>query len=317
MSEKKKKIAITLGDPAGIGPEVALKALLSKKVTERCTPVIVGDRAVLAETVASLRLPASLNEVELVECGVVTGGFEKGRPTALGGRAAVAYIKKAVELVMGKRADALVTAPLSKEALKLAGHPWPGHTELLAELTGTKDFAMMLCGGPLRVILVTIHTALRKVPDLITKERVLKTVVLARTACAMLEIDEPRIAIAALNPHAGEAGIFGNEEINEVLPAIKEAQRRGISVSGPFSADALFHRAYRGEFDIIVCMYHDQGLVPLKMVAFETGVNVTVGLPLVRTSPDHGTAYDIAGTGVAEPTSMIEAIRLAVRMKVQ
>lgn len=317
MSEKKKKIAVTIGDPAGIGPEVVLKALLSKKVAERCAPIVVGDRAVVAEAAAALKLPIDVNTIELVECGVITGGFEKGRPTAAGGRAAVAYVKRAVELVMDRKADALVTAPISKEAMKLAGYPWPGHTELLAELTGTKDFAMMLCGGPLRVILVTIHTALRKVPDLITKDRVLKTVVLAQKACAMLEIDEPRIAIAALNPHAGEAGIFGNEEINEVLPAIKEAQRRGISVSGPFSADALFHKAYRGEFDIIVCMYHDQGLVPLKMVAFETGVNVTVGLPLVRTSPDHGTAYDIAWKGVAEPTSMIEAIKLAVRMKVQ
>lgn len=310
-----RRVAITIGDPAGIGPEIVLKSLLSREVAGQCTPVVIGDRAVLAEAASALNLSIDPSAFELVECGAVTGGFEKGRPTALGGSAAVAYVKKAVELVMERRADAMVTAPISKEALKLAGYPWPGHTELLAELTGTRDFAMMLAGGPLRVILVTIHAAIRQVPDLVTKERVLKTIGLAERACSMLGIEQPRIAVAALNPHAGEAGIFGSEDFMEILPAVKEAQLRGISASGPYPADALFHKAYKGEFDIVVCMYHDQGLVPLKMIAFDTGVNVTVGLPLVRTSPDHGTAYDIAWKGVAGPSSMIEAITMAVRMK--
>lgn len=315
---KRKRIAITIGDPAGIGPEVVLKALLSMEVAETCIPVIVGDRAVLAETIAALSLPLSLDNIELIECNEITNSnFEKGKPTAKGGKASVAYIKKAVELALGKDVDAIVTAPISKEALKMAGAPWPGHTEMLAELTDTKDFTMMLCGGPLRVILVTIHASLKNVPALITKDRVVRTILLAKRACAMLGIAEPRIAVAGLNPHAGEMGIFGNEEINEILPAIKEAQKSGISVTGPYPADSLFHKAYKGKFDIIVSMYHDQGLIPLKMIAFDTGVNVTVGLPIIRTSPDHGTAYDIAWKGIAHPLSVIEAVKLAVQMRVR
>ncbi|MFZ5996778.1 MAG: 4-hydroxythreonine-4-phosphate dehydrogenase PdxA [Nitrospirota bacterium] len=315
---KRKRIAITIGDPAGIGPEVVLKTLLSIEVAENCTPVVIGDRTVLAEAVAALSLPLTLKSIELVECRQITDPhFEKGKPTAEGGRASVAYIKKAVELALKKDVNAIVTAPISKEALKKAGVPWPGHTEMLAELTGTKDFAMMLCGGPLRVILVTIHAPLKNVPALITRERVMRTIFLAKRACAMLGIAEPRIAVAGLNPHAGEVGIFGNEEINEILPAIKEAQKSGISVTGPHPADSLFHKAYKGAFDIIVSMYHDQGLIPLKMIAFDTGVNVTVGLPIIRTSPDHGTAYDIAWKGIAHPLSMIEAVKLAMQMRIR
>jgi 4-hydroxythreonine-4-phosphate dehydrogenase len=243
--------------------------------------------------------------------------FQKGMPTAEGGRASAEYIRKAVELAVNKQVDAVVTAPISKEALKMAGMNWPGHTEMIAELTGTKDYAMMLAGGPLRVILVTIHTALRNVPDLVTKEKVLKTIRLAKKACSMLGIGHPRIAVAGLNPHAGEAGIFGDEETREIVPAIEAAAREGISATGPFPPDTVFHKAYKGEVDIVVCMYHDQGLVPLKMIAFDKGVNVTIGLPIIRTSPDHGTAYDIAwsgSTGKADPSSMIEALKLASHM---
>jgi len=212
--------------------------------------------------------------------------------------------------------DCIVTAPISKEALKLAGFTWPGHTEMLAEFTGTREYAMMLVGGPLKVILVTIHTALKNVPGLVTKERVLRTILLARKACAMLGIKEPKIAVAGLNPHAGESGVLGNEETKEISPAITQAKEQGIAVQGPYPPDVVFHKAFNGDVDMVVCMYHDQGLIPLKMIAFDKGVNVTVGLPIIRTSPDHGTAYDIAWKGIANPSSMREAMRLALRLKV-
>ncbi len=311
-----RKIAITIGDPAGIGPEVALKAVLSSDIAGSCRPVIIGDRVVIEEAVKRFELPVSPGHIELVNVGEITDrGFEKGRPTAAGGRAAVAYIKKAVELALNKSIDAVVTAPISKESLKTAGFKWPGHTEMLAELTCAKEFAMVFYSDKLKLILVTIHTALGNVPAMITKDRVLKTIVLAQTACSVMGIESPRIAVAALNPHSGESGIFGTEEIDAISPAIEEARRRGIPVSGPYPADVLFNRAYKGEFDLIVCMYHDQGLIPLKMIAFDKGVNLTVGLPIIRTSPDHGTAYDIAWKGTANPSSMIEAIKLAVRIR--
>jgi 4-hydroxythreonine-4-phosphate dehydrogenase len=187
---------------------------------------------------------------------------------------------------------------------------------MLAEFTGTKEYAMMLVGGPLRVILVTIHTALRNVPDLITKERVFRSILLASKACTMLGIKGPKIAVAGLNPHAGESGVLGNEEMKEIAPAIMQAREQGIAVQGPYPPDVVFHKAYNGDVEMVVCMYHDQGLIPLKMIAFEKGVNVTVGLPIIRTSPDHGTAYDIAWKGIADPSSMREAIKLALRLKV-
>lgn len=312
---RRKRIAITIGDPAGIGPEVVLKALLSDEVRRVCNPLLIGDRTVVEEAAEKLNIPPDERMFDILSLGEIRGrAFEKGRATAEGGRASAAYIRKAVELALLKVVDAIVTAPISKESLKMAGLLWPGHTEMLAEMTGTRDFAMMLCGGPLKVILVTIHTALKDVPPLITRERVLKTIILAHRACTMMDIGDPRIAVAALNPHAGESGIFGDEETREISPAISEAMAMNIPVSGPYPPDAVFHKAYRGQFDIIVCMYHDQGLIPLKMIAFDEGVNVTVGLPFIRTSPDHGTAYDIAWKGIARPSSMIEAVTLAAKL---
>ncbi len=327
-----KRLAVTIGEPGGIGPEVVLKALSMKEVRDFCRPVIVGDGKVLREAISLFGLPISLrpagtppepDTVELHDIGG-TEGFVKGRPTRQGGLASYGFIKKAVELALKGEVDGIVTAPISKEALKMAGLPWPGHTEMLAELTGTKDYAMMLVGGPLRVILVTIHTALKNVPGLITKDSVMKTLVLAGSACTMLGIEKPRIAVSGLNPHACEGGLFGDEEQNVVSPAIEEAKGRGMPVSGPYPPDTVYRRAAQGEFDIVVSMYHDQGLIPLKLIAFEKGVNVTVGLPFIRTSPDHGTAYDIAwsthglprkgaggASGGADPTAMAEAIRLA------
>lgn len=311
-----KKIAITIGDPAGIGPEIVLKSVISEEVLNVCTPLIVGDSTVIKEAIERLKVPLNFKNIELVDVSEVKKkDFEKTKPTATSGRACVAYIKKAVELALDKKVDAIVSAPISKEALKMAGFQWPGHTELLAELTNTKDFAMMFWSEKLKLILVTIHTALKNVPALITKERVLRTIILAKKACDMIGVNNPKIAVAGLNPHAGEAGMFGDEEIKEISPAVNEAQSIGIPVSGPYPADTLFHKAYNGEFDIIVCMYHDQGLIPLKMIAFDKSVNVTVGLPIVRTSPDHGTAYDIAWKGIANPSSMIEAIKLAAKLR--
>jgi 4-hydroxythreonine-4-phosphate dehydrogenase len=313
---QRKKIAITIGDPAGIGPEVTLKALLSEEVKHICRPLIIGDRAVIEEAAEALDIPIETAALDIVDMKEITGrGFEKGHPSSRCGSASVRYIRKAVELAKAGVVDAIVTAPITKESLKLAGFPWPGHTEMLAEFTASRDVAMMLCGGPLRVILATIHTALRDVPRLITRERVLRTIYRAQEATAMLGIEKPRIAVAGLNPHAGESGLFGDEEHTAIGPAVEEALARGIDVSGPFPADTLFHRAYKGEYDIVVCMYHDQGLVPLKMIAIDRGVNVTVGLPIIRTSPDHGTAHDIAWKGTANPSSMIEAIRTATVLR--
>jgi 4-hydroxythreonine-4-phosphate dehydrogenase len=322
-----KKLAITMGDPGGVGPEIILKALCSSEVRNYCAPVVVGDSIVIKEALNLLNLPRKLRtinspdesnqatgSIELIDLGIIKK-FAKNKPTAEVGRACVSYIKKAVEFALDKKVDGIVTAPISKEALRMAGFKWPGHTEMLAELTKTRDYVMMLVGGPLRVILVTIHTALKNVPNLITRQKILKTIRLAEKACKMLEIKNPRIAVAGLNPHAGETGIFGDEEIKKIIPAIKAAKREGIPVSGPHPPDTIFHKAYKGDVDIVVCMYHDQGLIPLKMIAFDKGVNITVGLPFVRTSPDHGTAYDIAWKGIANPSSMIEAIKLAVKLK--
>jgi 4-hydroxythreonine-4-phosphate dehydrogenase len=312
---KLRRIAITIGDPAGIGSEIVLKSLLSDEVMRSCRPLVIGSRSVLETASEKMDIPFDPAVYDVLNTGEIkSDDFARGQPTAEGGRECVAYIRKAVELAMLRVVDAIVTAPISKEALKIAGFAWPGHTEMLAELTGTKDYAMVLCGGPLKVILTTIHTALRNVPDMITKEKVLRTIVLAEKACSMMGIREPKIAVAGLNPHGGEAGIFGEEEIRQIAPAVRDAQAAGIAVSGPYPPDTLFHKAYHGDFDIIVCMYHDQGLVPLKMIAFDTGVNMTVGLPIIRTSPDHGTAYDIAWTGIADPSSMVEAIKLAAQL---
>jgi 4-hydroxythreonine-4-phosphate dehydrogenase len=324
-----KKIAVTMGEPGGIGPEIIIKTLASPEVRNLCNPLVIGDLAVMETALKLAAVEADLkmiqspeeaapgNSINVLHIPGLKKDFEKCRSTAGGGKASAAYIRKAVEMALAKEVGAVVTAPISKESLKKAGFDWPGHTEMIAELTDTRDYAMMLAGGPLRVILVTIHTALRNVPDLIQRGTVLKTIKLAQKACSMLGITNPRIAVAGLNPHAGEAGIFGDEEAREILPAVNDAEREGIQVTGPYPPDIVFRKAYLGEVDIVVCMYHDQGLIPLKMIAFDTGVNVTVGLPIIRTSPDHGTAYDIAWSGQANPSSMIEAIKLAVRMDLQ
>lgn len=323
-----KKLAVTMGDPGGVGPEIIIKSLISPKVIDVCIPIIIGDFSVIKEALHILKVPSTLriikspdeaiplkNVIHCIDIGIVKK-FKKNKPTAKGGRACVSYIKNAVDLALHKSVDGIVTAPISKEALKMAGFKWPGHTEMLADFTKTKDYAMMFIGEHLRIILATIHTALKDVPDSITPQKILKTIRFAKKACDMLKINKPRIAVAGLNPHAGEAGRFGKEEIKKIIPSIKIALKEGIPVSGPFSPDIIFYKAYNREVDIVVCMYHDQGLIPLKMIAFEKGVNITIGLPFIRTSPDHGTAYDIAWKGIAKPSSMIEAIKVAAYLKI-
>lgn len=314
-----KKIGITIGDPAGIGIEVTLKSLLCKDINKICKPLIIGDKAVIQLAIEKMNIPLRLNSLDLLNISEIKdGNFLRGKPSAQCGKASVMYIKKAVELVSLNIIDAIVTAPITKESLKMAGFNWSGHTDMLAELTGTKDFRMAFSGGKLNIILVTIHTALKNVPPLITKDSVLKTIFFAQKTCKMMGIENPAIAVCGLNPHKGEAGIFGDEEIFSIIPAIKKSQKLGINISGPYPADSLFYEAYTyNKYDIIICMYHDQGLIPLKMIAFDKGVNITIGLPFIRTSPDHGTALNIAWQGCANPSSMIEAIKLASKLKIQ
>ncbi len=324
---KIKRFAITMGDPGGIGAEVIVKALCRKDIRHCCDPVVVGCVAVLRDAVKNSGLSVKIRSISNLsqskpETGTIeiidirsASAFKKGAPSKKAGKAAVSYIRKAVELAMNREVDAIVTAPVSKESLRMAGYPWPGHTELLAELTDTKDFAMMFFSNELKLILCTIHVPFKDVPEKITEQLVFRTIMLAKRGAAMFKMKDPRIAVAGLNPHAGEAGIFGNEEERFIIPAVEKARAEGVGVSGPYPPDVVFHRAYHGDFDIVVCMYHDQGLIPFKMIAFDKGVNVTVGLPVIRTSPDHGTAFDIAWKNRANSSSMAEAIKLASRLE--
>ena len=316
-----KPLAITMGDPAGIGPEIIAKFF----ATGVSAPaIVIGDAGCLERAIKALSLPLKVQTIQtptearfapdvlnvLVKSNL-PADLPLGRVDARAGQAAYDYITCAIDLAVEGKIAGMVTAPIHKEALKAAGIPYPGHTEILADRSGTSDFAMMLANDELRVILVTIHVALKSVPDLITKARVLKTITLAHAACRAYGINEPRIAVAGLNPHAGEGGLFGHEEETDIIPAINEAQAKGMKVSGPFAGDTIFMRARRGEFDIVVAQYHDQGLIPVKYMGIEQGVNVTIGLPFIRTSVDHGTAFDIAGQGIADASSLAYAFEQA------
>ena len=332
-------LGITMGDPAGVGPEITARALAQPGIAATCRAIVIGDRSVMAATLALLRSPLTLHAVASVdECEFKPGHLEcldlanvdaatlpKSTVSAEAGRAAYAYIETAVRLCQTARIDGIVTAPVNKEALAAAGVQHSGHTEILARLTATKDFAMLLMGKELKVIHVTTHVALRRVPDLVTRERVGRVIRLAQQTMTGLGRPRARIAVCGLNPHAGEDGLFGDEEKTRIIPAIEDARRQGLDVYGPLPADTLFSRARGGEFDIVVGMYHDQGHVPVKTLGFNydeksgtwtglSGVNVTVGLPFLRVSVDHGTAFDRAWKGIANPESMLEAIEVAVRM---
>jgi len=318
-------IAITMGDPAGIGPEIVAKIHDTDELFTVCRPVVIGSAAVMERIVADLGLSLTVRRIVAPsDARPGRGGIDVldldnvdlakhlwGRPNAASGKAVVEYIKRAADLAMKQEVGAIVTAPINKEMMNAAGFDYSGHTSLLADLTGAREYGMMFVGGGLRLILATIHHALHDVPRLITKDRVLMTIRLAHRAVRDFGIDRPRIGVAALNPHASEGGLFGNEEWNEILPAVLEARGEGIDASDPLPADTLFYRARIGQFDIVVAMYHDQGLAPLKMLAFGNAVNITVGLPIIRTSVDHGTAYDIAGKGCADPASLLAAVRMA------
>lgn len=316
---KKRRIAITMGDPAGVGPEIIVKAFAQEDIYKICNPLVIGDRAVIKELIETLGIDFDPDNIEILNLNEIKNPSKllKGNPSEESGRASYSYIKKAFELYKLGIVQAIVTCPITKVALKMAGLPWVGHTDMLAEMADTEDYAMAFYSEHLRVILATIHVPLKEVPSLITKERVIKSIFFAKKACDMLSIENPRIAVCGLNPHAGEEGIIGREEIEKIIPAIEEAKAMGIDVSGPYSSDTLFWRAYKGEFDMVVAMYHDQALAPFKLVAFNKGVNFTVGLPFIRTSPDHGTAYDIAWQGKADPSSLLEAIKLAARMVIK
>ncbi len=318
-----------MGEPAGIGPEIVLKSVQAQDCQLISRPVILGDLTTLRETAQRLG-----SRIELIDWSVEDPYPEDpqrlpviatsqlvpqqripGQPTPAGGDASYRYVEAGIQLALNKVIQGLATAPISKAMWHAAGRDYPGHTELLADLTKTQDVRMMLAGSRLRVILVTTHIPFAQVPDALSVERIKTTITLAAKHLAQFHgLAQARLAMAGLNPHAGEGGAFGDEEERIITPAIEQAQGQGIQVDGPFPADSVFVRAVNGEFDGVICLYHDQGLIPLKLLSWTDGVNVTIGLPIVRTSPDHGTAFDIAGQGKADPHSMQAAIRLAAQM---
>ena len=321
-------IGITMGDAAGVGPEVIVKALSQREIYEICRPIVIGDADVMIKALEIAKVQLKVNSVkEVLEAKFEYGSIdvldmenifvdklELGKVQAISGKASIEYIEKAVELALQGKIHAIATASINKQAIHEAGSKFPGHTEMLAHLTGTKEVTMMLVAEKLRAFHVTIHESLKHAVELIKKEKVLKTIKLAHKALQGLGIEKPKIAVAGLNPHASDGGIFGTEETEEIAPAIQSAKEMGIDAVGPIPPDSVFLRAKEGEFDGVVAMYHDQGHIPVKLLGFMIGVNVTIGLPIIRTSVDHGTAFEIAGKGIANPRSMIETIKLAAQM---
>lgn len=309
------RIAISIGDPAGIGPEVVVKALADPEISRLAGWIVVGDAAVLSlvETQTGLKL-AQLANAPVVDLKQPDASdLVQGKLSAAAGRAALEYVRAATQLCLNGEADAMVTAPVNKEAVTLSGEKFTGHTEFIAELCGVSESRMLLVNDRLRVVHVSTHIALREACAL-DSARILRTIELGHEATQWLGITQPRIAVCGLNPHAGENGLFGEEDREFILPAVKSAQAAGIRCHGPFPADTLFLKAVRGEYDLVVAMYHDQGHVPMKLLDFERTVNVSLGLPIIRTSVDHGTAFDIAGKNQADPSSMKAALKLAAMM---
>jgi 4-hydroxythreonine-4-phosphate dehydrogenase len=325
---KRPVVGITMGDPAGVGPEIVMKALAHEEVHALCRPLVVGDAGRLrsagricdaAVEVRAIDAPAAAEfrpgTAECIDLRNVPADLAWGRLSPVAGHAAYEYVARAVELATSGQIQAVCTAPLNKEALHAGGHLYPGHTELLAELSGTKEVSMMLATPRMRVIHVTTHIGLLDAVDRIEPGLVERTIARGHEALVRAGIARPRIAVCGINPHAGEHGLFGRgEEETKVAPGIDAARARGIAAEGPLPADTVFFRAGRGDFDLVVAMYHDQGHGPVKVLGLEAGVNITVGLPFVRTSVDHGTAFDIAGTGKADERSLVEALRQAVAL---
>ena len=322
-------LALTMGDPVGVGPEIIVKTLADARIYQVCRPLVIGDLPALERARQALDPALKIQLADRPGAGRYQSGtldlmalsqlapadLSYGRPTPASGAAMVSYILMAIDLALMQKVSGLVTGPISKISMKLSGYHYPGHTELLADKTGTPEFAMMLAGGEFRVVLATIHCALSEVPRRITQEGLMRLFHLTNRALDRdFGLAGVPLGVAALNPHASEDGMFGHEEEQIIIPAVKEAQAAGLAVEGPFPADTLFWRHYHGEFAAIICMYHDQGLIPLKLLHFMDGVNVTLGLPIIRTSVDHGTAYNLAGTGRAAPDSLKAAITMAAEM---
>lgn len=327
-SPEKPRVGITLGDPAGIGPEVVLKAVALPEVRSICSPILIGSASVLREQADELSLPADFpvfvdwnsavtaSDLPLIlDTGVPRDSIRWGTLSPASGQAAIAAIERCAELCLAGELDAMATAPINKESLRLAGSPFPGHTEMLTALCNASESLMCFFAGELKVFLLSIHCSLADAIKSITQQRVISAIRLAHRELRRFGLDHPRIAVAGLNPHAGEHGMFGTEEEREITPAINTCRSEyEIDVTGPLAADTLFLRAWRGEFDAVAACYHDQGLIAVKCLAFGDAVNVTLGLPIIRTSVDHGTAFDIAGRGVADAHAMVEAIKLAAKL---
>lgn len=336
---QRMKIAITMGDPAGVGAEIIVKALSHVDVYKKCMPVVMGDRAALEEALDFCGLPLGLHEIrcvdeaagkfgeiDFIDFGLFEkNGWEYKKNNAKCGEASFKYIVDAINLAMEKKVEAVITAPINKKSLRMAGLPYDGHTEIFAEYTGTKDFAMLLASKYLHVIHVSTHCSLREACDRVTKERVYKVIKLAERGMKELGYLNPKIVVSGLNPHSSEDGLFGHEEEREIIPAIEKAREEGIQVDGPEPPDTVFVKCQSGQYDIVVAMYHDQGHIPLKLNGFNydhlhnrynsvSGINCTIGLPIVRASVDHGTAFGKAGEGRANEESMIDAIFAGVRM---
>jgi 4-hydroxythreonine-4-phosphate dehydrogenase len=309
------RIAITMGDPAGVGPELCLRLLADERVRGYCTPVVFGDAALLRRVARHLGWPAP-RDADVRDFGAIDAeSVRPGTVSAACGAAAFRYITSAIDEALAGNVDAIATAPVHKEALHAAGVPFPGHTEILASRTRAERSCMMLTSEAITCSLVTIHIGYREVPELLTTESVLTTIELTATAMERMRRREPRLLVCGLNPHAGEHGLFGDREEERIIaPAIEAARAKGIDVDGPLPPDTAFLPKYRTAADAFVCMYHDQGLIPLKALAFEDAVNVTLGLPIVRTSVDHGTAFDIAWKGAADPSSLFRAVELAAKL---
>ncbi|MCF8347047.1 MAG: 4-hydroxythreonine-4-phosphate dehydrogenase PdxA [Bacteroidales bacterium] len=338
MKDKKPIIAITAGDPAGIGPEICVKALQEEALYDQCRPFVVGDVRVMKKAAKACGFSVDMNAMNDPAEGAYRQGiidvlhmdnvhmneFVYGEVSAMCGQASFDYVVKAIDLAMKKEVSATVTGPINKESLNRAGLQFPGHTEIYGHYTGTKNFAMMLADKEFRVIHVSTHVSMLQAIQNITRERVLDVIELAHEALTGMGIKQPRIAVNGLNPHAGEHNLFGTEETDHIIPAIEEAQKKGINADGPHPPDTVFPKMKGGQYDIVVCMYHDQGHIPTKLTGFRynhqkgvwegmSGVNITLGLPVIRVSVDHGTAFDKAGTGEANPESMIQAIEYAIK----
>jgi len=330
-----------MGEPAGIGPEICVKALCNKKIYDICNPIIIGDTNTIKKSIINSNIPDSLSvvsydktedinfkfgEIAVLDLKNISDDIPFGVDTMSGGRSAGEYIEKAVNLALQKKIHAIVTAPISKKAFQLGGWgiKYQGHTEMLADLTNSKKFTMLLVHGNFRVVHVSVHVSLKDAILKVTKSRVIETIELAVKACQMFDIENPHIAMCGLNPHAGEDGKFGREEINEILPAVEECKKRGINVDGPLPGDTVWPKLKSGFYDIAIANYHDQGHIPTKLLGFQYdkegncidihGVNITIGIPIIRVSVDHGTAYGKAGKGIASPNSIIDSIKIATTL---